>query len=227
MAQLLWDQVGDRRFETGLDRGVLYLPEGGTVPWSGLTSVTEDTGREVKSYYLDGVKYLDHHIPGAYSAKLSAFTYPDELDELLGTPEWAPGVRVHDQRARWFHLSYRTRVGNDIDGTDHGYRIHIVYNIVATVDGATMDTVGQSIAPKPFVWNLTGTPDNMFGLRPTNHISLDSRYMDPELLEDVEALLYGRDPNPAVEDDVGANPNLPSAIELLTMLEFNDPGPAT
>ena len=127
MTALAWDRVGDRRYETGVDRGVLYLPDGTAVPWNGLTSVTETKSREVKSYFLDGVKFLDHYIPGTYEAKLSAFTYPDELEALLGSSEMAPGIVVYDQRANLFHLSYRTLIGNDIDGLDHGYQCAQAY----------------------------------------------------------------------------------------------------
>src|SRR3954464_12469788 len=102
MTQLVWDKIGDRRYETGLDRGVLYLTDGRVISWNGLVEVAESTSREVKSYYLDGVRYLVSQTPGAYSANLQAFTYPDELDDLLGVREFAPGVRMHDQPSRRF-----------------------------------------------------------------------------------------------------------------------------
>src|SRR4051812_9206458 len=100
MTALAWDQVGTRRYETGIDRGVLYTLDGVAVPWNGLVSISEDLEREVKSYYLDGVKYLDHQVLGAYAAKLGAYTYPDELDALLGLHDFAPGVVLHDQRSQ-------------------------------------------------------------------------------------------------------------------------------
>jgi len=212
MTALVWDQVGDRRYETGIDRGVLYLPNGGAIPWNGLTSVTEARSREVKSYYLDGVKYLDRHVPGSYGAKLSAFTYPDELEDLLGNPEFAPGVTVHDQRARYFHLSYRTGLGNDLEGRDFGYKIHVVYNVTASPSDVGIDTVSDNITPNPFEWNLTGTPNLLYGLRPTSHISINSDRIDPALLIDVEKVLYGT----SVVD-----PILPSFIDLLTMMGAN------
>src|SRR4051794_35793639 len=121
MRALEWDKVGERFFETGVDRGVLYPPAGDAVTWNGLTGITENTTGEVKSFWLDGVKYLDHFVPGAYSAKLEAFTYPDILDELTGTKAYAPGVFLHDQRARGFSLSYRTGVGNDLN-QELGYK---------------------------------------------------------------------------------------------------------
>ena len=107
MTALEWDKVGERFYETGIDRGVLYPRFGDAVPWNGLTNVAEEIGREVKSYYMVGVKYLDHHVPGSYSAKLDAFTYPDVLDELTGVKVFAPGVFLHDQRSEVFHSQFR------------------------------------------------------------------------------------------------------------------------
>src|SRR5205814_4672502 len=106
---LIWDKVGDHKYETGVDHGVLYLTDGSAVPWNGLASVVESRTREVKSFYLDGTKYLDHIVPGDYSAKVQAFTYPDEMDALLGNVNFVPGVTIYDQWAHPFHLSYRTR----------------------------------------------------------------------------------------------------------------------
>jgi hypothetical protein len=220
MTVLEWDKAGDRTYQTGVDRGVLFPPGGAAaVPWNGLTSVTETVGRDVKSYYVDGVKYLDHHIPGSYAAKLSAFTYPDELEALLGTAEYSPGIFLHDQRAKLFNLSYRTLIGNDIDGTDHGYRLHIVYNVLAIPSDKTMDSISNSISADPFEFDLSGTPNVMFGVRPTSHISIDSRKVDSEILATVEGLLYG---TPHVDDDhPGTDPALPSFITLIGLMGIN------
>lgn len=211
MTALVWDQVGERRYETGVDRGVLYPPSGYAVPWNGLISVNETVSREVKSYYVDGIKFLDHHVPGSYSAKLSAFTYPDEMDELIGTQEFVPGVFVHDQRSpRLFNLSYRTLVGNDVEGLDHAYKIHILYNLLAIPDDVTYSTNGESVEPQAFGWSISGTPAQMFGIRPTSHISLDSRRIDSAMLETLEEILYGSD-----EED----PSLPGLVDLLSMVD--------
>jgi hypothetical protein len=216
MTAIEWDKVGDRRYETGVDRGVLFPKDDPAVPWNGLTSVTEALGRDVKSYYLDGVKYLDRHVPGSYSAKLAAFTYPDELEELLGMREYVPGVFLHDQRAKLFHLSYRTLVGNDIDGTDHGYKVHIVYNVLAIPSDNAMNSLSDSTDVSPFEWDLSGTPNLMFGVRPTAHISLDSRRIDPVMLENIELLLYG---------SADADPALPGFVDLLTLVDPLAVGP--
>ena len=211
MTALVWDQVGERRFETGVDRGVLYMADGSAVPWNGLISINETLSREVKPYYVDGIKFLDHHVPGSYAAKLSPFTYPDELDDLIGTLEFAPGVFVHDQgQPKLFNLSYRTRVGNDLVGADHAYKIHIVYNLLAIPSDTTMSTLADSPSAQAFEWSLFGTPSQMFGIRPTSHISLESRTIDAALLVSIEELLYGS------ED---ADPALPGLVDLLGMVE--------
>lgn len=193
MTALAWDQIGERRYETGVDHGVLYLSNGDGIPWNGLVSVTETKTREVKSYYLDGIKYLDQQIPGAYSAKMSAYTYPDELEEILGNAPYVPGVVLHDQRPRLFDLSYRTLEGNDTNGIDAGYKIHIVWNVMAVPSDVTFDTIGKDAAPGLFEWNLTAAPQKMFGVRPTSHMSLHSRHIDPDVLVAFEAVLYGTD----------------------------------
>jgi hypothetical protein len=210
MTALVWDQVGERRYETGIDRGVLFLLDGTAVAWNGLTSVTEEVDRETKSYHLDGVKYLERHVPGSFSGKLQAFTYPDQLEQLVGTLEFAPGVFVHDQRSKLFNLSYRTLIGNDSDGIDHGYKLHILYNLMAVRSGMTFDSVGGTLAPKPFEWSLSGTPATMFGIRPTSHISLDSRTIDPLLLVEIEELVYGT---------AEVDSNLPDLVDLLALVE--------
>lgn len=218
---LSWDQVGDRRYETGLDRGVLYLPDGNVVPWNGLVSVTESTEREKKEYFLDGLKFADHVVPGSYSAKLGAFTYPDELDDLVGNGQYAPGVVVHDQRSKLFHLSYRTREANDLD-SDAGYKIHIVYNVVAIPDSVALNTLSDTPGAALFGWSLSATPSRMFGIRPTAHISLHSRTIDPDVLQDIEDVLYGREF--IDEDNPEILPSLPPLPELLSLIPVVDEG---
>lgn len=209
MTELVWDKVGDRRFETGLDRGVLYLPNGDAVPWNGLTQVTDNSKSSVKSYYMDGVKYLDKHIPGSFQAQIQAFTYPDELDELVGTSEFSPGVFVHDQVGKPFSLSYRTLIGNDIDGTDHGYKIHILYNVLAIPSSVAFESLSTASKANEFAWELSGTPASMFGIRPTSHISIDSRRINPGILSSLENTFYGWE---------SGDPQLPAIVDLLNAL---------
>jgi hypothetical protein len=174
-----------------------------------LTSVTETRARTVNSYYIDGIKYQDHAVPGAYAARLQAFTYPKELDGLIGSPDFVPGVTLYDQRAQPFHLSYRTTLGNDLEGMDYGYRIHIVYNVTATPSDAAINTVGSTATATTFEWQLYGVPAALNGVRPTNHISLDTHTLDPTLLETLETFLYGS----STED-----PSLPGLVVLLGLI---------
>lgn len=225
MTALIWDEVGERRYETGIDRGVLYLLDDGLIeyrvahPWNGLMSVVENNKRENKAYYHDGAKYLDQTILAEYNATLSAFTYPDALDEVIGISSYVPGVRVHDQKPRPFCLSYRTRVGNDLEGTNHGYKLHVVYNVLANPSDFTMATLDDSVEATPMEWTLTGKPkryadgDNpASSFYPSAHVSFDSRQMDPEKLALIEETIYG-----TVDDD----PFLPP---LASLINYADTG---
>lgn len=208
MATLVWDKVGEHRYETGLDRGVLYLPNGTAVPWNGLTSLNENRSRETKSFYVDGVKYLDHMIPADFSATLTAYTYPDELEVLLGDAEYAPGVSLYDQRPKMFGLSYRTKIGNDLD-SEAGYKIHILWNLLAVPSDVQFASGGAQVAPVPFAWTLTSTPVQVLGARPTGHISLNSTQIDSEKLTEIESLIYGT---------AETNPSLPTLTDLLDII---------
>lgn len=204
MAELVWDGVGERTYQSGVDRGVLYPHDASAVVWNGLTSVEEDTETELSSYYIDGVKFLENLAPGEFSGKLSAFTYPDELDRLLGIAEVAPGLSFHEQPPQSFDLSYRTRIGNDVD-SDAGYRIHILYNILAQPDSSEFKTLSDKAEAVEFSWSLTGTPPLIGGYRPTVHVSIDSTKTDPDVLSAIEDVIYGSDE---------AQPRMPSVAEL-------------
>lgn len=208
MTVLEWDKVGERFFETGVDRGVLFPIDGEAVVWNGLTSITETVERDIKSYWVDGIKYLDHHVPGAYAGKLEAFTYPTILDELTGLGKYAPGVYLHDQKAKMFHLSYRTGVGNDLN-PELGYKLHIIYNVMANPSSVGISSIGGNVDPGKFSWDLLATPPTMFGARPTSHISFHSQHIDPAKLQAIEDRLYGTE---------STNPILPTMIELLSLI---------
>lgn len=206
MTALVWDQTGERTFQTGVDRGVLFLHDGTVAVWNGLTGVEEDTSAELKEFHLDGVKYLQNLIPGDFSGKLKAFTYPDEFDSVNGIGSVSPGLDYHDQPSKSFNMSYRTRLGDDLAGVEHGYKIHILYNVLAAADAYTFDTADDSgAAPVEFVWSLTGTPENLENFRPTCHVSIDSVKTPPELLQVLEDTLYGTDVS---------SPRLPTIQEL-------------
>jgi hypothetical protein len=195
VATLTWDSVGARNFQTGVNRGVLYLPDGSVVPWNGLKSIEESSLRESKSYFLDGVKYLESVTPGDYAAKLEAFTYPDEFDRLNGVVDVTPGLSYYDQPPDTFGLSYQTRLGNDTAGVKLGYKIHLLYNMIAVPEDLTFETLQSPLQPVAFVWTLAGVPPKIAGYRPTVHISIDSMKTSPETLEILENILYGSDVN--------------------------------
>lgn len=209
MTALTWDQVGDRIFETGIDRGVLYLEDGTGVVWNGLLSVTERVvgGNETPLYY-DGVKFGDHSSVGEFSASLKAFTYPDEFLEFEGILDVGNGLFVTNQRTRRFGLSYRTKIGSDEDGIDSGYKIHLLYNLTAVPSQKTYQTI-SNVAPIEFEWNITGIPVEIPTYRPTCHLIFDSRKISELLLSDIEATLYG---------DESKNASLPPISSLVSFV---------
>lgn len=207
MTALVWDQVGERIYETGVDRGVLYLHGQPGVAWNGLIDIEESTVSELKVFHLDGVKYLENLTPGDFSGKLSAFTYPDEFESVsgVGVVGTLPGMDIYDQPAKSFNLSYRTKIGNDVEGTEYGYKIHILYNVLANPDGYGFSTLGSSVEAVEFGWSLSGTPEKLSGFRPTVHISIDSRETPSEVMQLLESMLYGTATTP---------PNLPPLKEI-------------
>jgi hypothetical protein len=200
MTKLAWDQVGERFYQAGVDHGVLYLHDGRVAVWNGLTNVEESTVSELKSFHLDGQKYLEYLVPGDFSGKLTAYTYPEELDSVVGIVNIAtsPGFAFYDQPAKSFSLSYRTKRGNDLEGIDYGYKIHILYNVLANPDSNSFKTfTDSSVEPLEFSWALSGTPPKFARFRPTVHISIDSVETPPEILQLLEAVLYGTETSDA------------------------------
>jgi hypothetical protein len=191
MPVLEWDQVGDRVFESGLDRGVLYLPDGSAVPWNGLTSVIESFNRETSPVYYDGMKINDLITLGDFSATMKAVTYPPEFTPLEGSAPVKTGLYYADQPPQSFGLAYRTKVGNDLDGEDGSYKIHILYNVTAIPSDKTYASHSQNPSLVEFEWKITAVPEEISGFAPTAHLTIDSKDVDPWLLEDLEALLYG------------------------------------
>jgi hypothetical protein len=191
MATVKWDQVGSRVFENGLDRGVLYLPSGDCVPWNGLTNIIEKFNRETKPVYFDGSKINELITLGDFSATLKAVTYPDEFMDFEGVENVRQGIQVGDQRPKTFALSYRTKIGDDIDGTDAGYKIHVLYNVTATPSDKTYSTFKIDPSLIEFEWTISAVPEEVPGFNATAHLVIDSRTTDPFLMEDIEAKLYG------------------------------------
>lgn len=210
MTVLVWDQIGEHKYQAGVDHGVLYLPDGSAIVWNGLTDVEDATPQELRSFYQDNLKYLEYLLPGDFAGSIKAITYPDELDALVGIKEVSPGLAYHDQPASSFGLSYRTKIGNDIDGLDHGYKIHILYNVLANPDPEAFPTLNDQAQAVEFSWTLTGKPQLLSaGYRPTAHISIDSTRISSLLLSALEAILYG------TESDA---PRLPSADEVYSLI---------
>jgi hypothetical protein len=210
MAKLIWDAPGERLYSAGLDRGVLYLTDNSGVPWNGLVSVDEDLKDEkVDPVYIDGVKYLGIPAQGDYEAKLSALTYPDEFLEYDGWGDFGEGLFVDNQPVKRFGLSYRTKIGNDLEEIDHGYKIHLVYNLLAIPESHTHKTLSIQPSPTLFSWKLRATPVELSGYAPTAHYTFDSTILNPYLIAEIEAILYGNDVDDA---------RLPTIQELSTLI---------
>lgn len=205
MARIQWDRIDERIYQSGIDHGVLYPQDGPAVPWNGLVGMEESDNSELKIYYLDGVKFLENLSPGEFQGKLKAITYPEEFDQIMGLAVVSPGLIITEQKPKSFNLSYRTLVSNPIEGADFGYKIHILYNLLAQPDArsyATLSTDDQGIE---FVWTLTGTPPKINKFRPTVHVVIDSRTTPTDVMKLLENRLYGSDTSSA---------NFPSITEV-------------
>lgn len=212
MTSITWDEVGERRFYTGIDRGVLYPPTGPGVAWNGLTSIEESGSRESKALYLDGIKYLEYQTAGTFEGKLKALTYPEEFDTLNGTEPHssAEGLYVHEQPPRRFGLCYRTILGNDVAGVDFGYTLTVLYNLMAVPEATAFSSLNDKLAPEEFGWALSGIPVNVTGARPTVRLSFNSTKIDADKLSILEDILYG---------SATSEPRLPNPEELIAVLD--------
>lgn len=198
MTAIVWDNTGDRTYETGVDHGVLYLIDKGTkkysngVAWNGLTTVTESpSGAEASPQYADNIKYLNLVSAEEFGATVEAFTYPDEFAVCDGTAEIAPGVSAGQQSRQTFGLSYRTKVGNDVDGQDAAYKLHLVYGALAAPSEKAYGSVNDSPEAISFSWELSTTPVNVTGFKPTSLITIQSDKVDAAALQSLEDVLYG------------------------------------
>lgn len=197
MTVLTWDQIGERLYETGVDHGVLYIPDGvgaysDGYAWNGLTTVTESpTGAEASPQYADNIKYLNLISAEEFGATIEAFTYPDEFAQCDGTAFPELGVAVGQQARRTFGLCYRTRLGNDTDGTDYGYKLHLIYGCQASPSEKAYGTINDSPEAITFSWEVTTTPVSVTDLKPTSVLVIDSTQVDPAALATLEDMLYG------------------------------------
>lgn len=206
MSTIVWDETGKRFYETGVSKGVFYDEEGYGVAWNGLTSVDIATSEKVQPVYFDGLKFNDIVTMGEFSGTIKAFTYPDEFLPYEGLLQDQDGFYITEQPVGRFGLSYQTRIGNDIEGLDFGYKLHVVYNLTAVPSQRTFQTLTLDTEPIDFEWAVTAIPEFIDNFRPTAHVIFDSRKMDPWLLADIEDILYGG------EDNTGAY--LPSLKSL-------------
>lgn len=214
MTKLNWDVQGERYYETGVSKGVLYPFKEGKyktgVPWNGLTAVTESpSGAEPTPLYADNIKYLNLLSNEEFAATVEAYTYPDEFAECDGSAEIAVGVSAGQQKRIPFGMSYVTKIGNDTDGQDHGYKIHLIYGALAAPTQKSYATVNDNPEAITFSWELSTTPVEVPNLKPTACITIDSTKVTPENLKKIEDKLYGRDT---------AEATLPTPAELVALL---------
>lgn len=214
MSKLVWDQTGERFYETGVKNGVLYVQgENGTYPkgvaWNGLTAVTESpSGAEPTALYADDIKYLNLLSNEEFGATIEAYTYPEEFAQCDGSASLGTGISIGQQARKTFGLCYRTTVGNDTDGGDFGYKIHIIYGCLAAPSEKAYATINDSPEAITFSWEITTTPVNVEGFKPTASIVIDSTKVTPEKLTAFEKIIYG-------DTDTEARLPLPDEVKTL------------
>ena len=215
MPKLTWDNTGERIFETGVKQGVLYpIQSDGKytkgVAWNGLTAVTESpSGAEATALYADDIKYLNLLSNEEFGATIEAYTYPDEFAECDGSAELATGVMIGQQKRKIFGLCYRTTIGNDVEGNDYGYKLHLVYGCLAAPSEKGYSTINDNPDAITFSWEVSTTPVNVEGFKPTSQITIDSTKADPTKLAALEAVLYGAE---------AAEAKLPLPDEVATIM---------
>ena len=214
MTKLNWDVQGERYYETGVSKGVLYPFKEGKyskgVAWNGLTAVTESpSGAEPTPLYADNIKYLNLLSNEEFAATVEAYTYPDEFAECDGSAELAAGVSVGQQKRIPFGMSYVTKIGNDTDGQDHGYKIHLIYGALAKPSQKNYATINDNPEAITFSWELSTTPVAVPNLKPTACITIDSTKVEPAKLKKIEDKLYGTESEEAA---------LPTPAELAALI---------
>lgn len=215
MTAIEWDAIGERIYETGVEHGVLYPMDAlGAYPlgvaWNGLTAVTESpSGAEPTALWADDLKYLTLMSAEEFALTIEAYTYPDEFMECDGSLEPVAGVTLGQQDRKKFGLAYKTKVGNDVEGDEHGYKLHLVYGCQASPSEKAFNTINDSPEAIGFSWEVTTTPPNVTGYKPTACIVIDSRTADPTALAALELVLFG---------DTGTDPNLPLPDAIITAM---------
>lgn len=222
MAKLVWDKTGEHFYETGVKQGVFYPQTNGAytkgVAWNGLTAVTESpSGAEATALYADDIKYLSLYSTEEFGATVEAYTYPEEFAMCDGSAALVDGVYVGQQTRKPFGLCYKTTFGNDTEGNDHGYKLHIIYGAMASPSEKAYSTINDSPDAVAFSWELTTTPVSVSGMKPTATIVIDSTKADETKLAALEVILYGKDPTTSDGND-GVEPRLPLPDEIKTLM---------
>lgn len=226
MAKITWDQTGDRLYETGDKMGVLYpgfTPAKGETPakygtgvaWNGLTAVTESpSGAEETALYADDIKYLSLRSAEEFGFTIEAYTYPDEWAECDGSASVAAGVVIGQQKRKMFGFCYRTVLGNDVDGNDYGYKLHLIYGATASPSERGYATVNDSPEAITFSWECSTNPVEVTGYKAIATITIDSTKAKAETLAKLEEKLYGTEGSGA---NTGTDPQLPLPAEVIAM----------
>jgi hypothetical protein len=209
MPELIWGNPLDKRYESGLDKGVLYLPDGSAVPWNGLISVSEKFKQDSETVYFDGMKISVIVSSGDFEATLKAASYPKEFDEIQGYANLRKGVKLRDQIPQFFGMSWRTFKGNEAQGPEAAYKVNVAYNLIATPSDREHETKSDDPSLVEMEWELASVPEELPGFRPTAHFIIESDEVDPWLLEEIEKKLYGT---------FESNPYLPQLSDLLVFM---------
>lgn len=215
MTRIDWTKAGSRVFEAGVDQGVLYVGNNPGVPWVGLIAVDQSqSGGSAKPRYLDGVKISNYTSPEEFEATIEAYTYPLEFEACDGISQFQNGLKVTQQRRKSFGMTYRTKVGNDLQGLNFAYKIHVLYGLRAEPSSRTSRTLSDDMEIANFSWDVTSQGQVVAGFLPTAHFAFDSRDVPLDLLNSIEDILYGTSTT---------DPRLPSAGELLFLFDsFED-----
>lgn len=220
--KIVWDKTSERFYETGVKNVVLYTQTAGVYndgcAWNGVTAITESpSGAESTALYADDIKYLNLISNEEFGATIEAYTYPSEFEKCDGTADLVSGVSIGQQKRETFGLSYRTVLGNDTDGNDYGYKLHLIYGCKASPSERAYSTISDSPEANTFSWELSTTPVSVSGFKPTSCITIDSTKCDKTKLTALEEILYGKDPTQPSGND-GVAPRLPLPDEVKTLM---------
>lgn len=214
MSKIIFDNTGEKIYETGVDHCVLYVRDGNTyqtgVAWNGITAINENpSGAEATPIYADNIKYLNIVSGEDFGATIEAYTYPDEFTECDGSAEIVAGVKIGQQTRKPFALCYRTLIGNDVAGTGHGYKLHFIYNAQAAVSAKNYKTINESPEAMSFSWEISTTPEVVEGFKPTATVTVDSTKVDSQKLKALEDKIYGTE---------SSEPTMPTISEIVSLL---------